>query len=413
MEILQSRSGEVVELRMQGRFDAAWSGFVASAIEEVVRAGCHRIELHMGAVDYMSSAAIRVLVRHFKQLEAIRGSLAVTSPSQQIAEILRMAGLGGLVRESKVAAQAATGAVAVREVEDGNLRLQLHGDSSATGMRVEVHGNPARVADGKVGAADCSALEFPAETWGVGIGAFGTGFADCEVRFGEFLALGGAAATLPTDGSGVADFVQATGQLVPRVHALTAVRGSGRFTSMLRFEPVAAGAVAGISAVLDAVMRLCKGRHVAVAIAAEAGCVVGAHLLRSPARLQGRGLHEFPSVRDHLSVTTERSTERSTILACGIVSRDPGEVMAPHVRPLGTGGALHAHLHALVFPYRPLQAGAIELEPTVRHLLEGSLATSLVHLLADDRPYEGIGETELFRGALWFAPADVVTGGSA
>lgn len=413
MEIHQNRSGEIVELRMQGRFDAAWSGFVASAIDEVVRAGCHRIELHMGAVDYMSSAAIRVLVRHFKQLEAIRGSLAVTSPSQQIAEILRMAGLGGFVRESMVAVQAAPDAVAVHEVEDGNLRLRLHGDTAAAGMSVEVHGNPQRVANGMVSAADCSGLEFPAQTWGVGIGALGTGYADCEARFGEFLALGGAAATLPTDGSAVADFVQATGQLVPRVHALTAVRGSGRFTSMLRFEPVVAGAVTGISAVLDAVMRLCNGRHVAVAIAAEAGCVVGAHLLRSPAMLHGKGLHEFPSVRDHLSVTTERSTERATILACGIVSRDPGDVLAPHVRPLGTGDALHAHLHALVFPYRPLQAGAIELEPTVRQLLEGSLATSLVHLLADDRPYEGIGETELFRGALWFAPADVVTGGGA
>lgn len=39
MEIQHSRRGEVVELRMQGRFDAAWSAFVANAIDEVVRAG--------------------------------------------------------------------------------------------------------------------------------------------------------------------------------------------------------------------------------------------------------------------------------------------------------------------------------------------------------------------------------------
>ena len=413
MEIQRSRRGEVVELRMLGRFDAAWSAFVANAIDEVVRAGCHRIELHMAAVDYMSSAAIRVLVRHFKQLQAIRGSLAVTNPSQQIAEILRMAGLGGLVHAAVVEVQEAPAAAAVREVEHGALRLQLHGGAAAAAMHVDLHGDPQRVVEGRVGAADCSALDFPADTWGVGIGALGAGYADCEARFGEFLALGGAAATLPTDGSGVADFVQATGQLVPRVHALTAVRGSGRFSSMLRFEPLAAGSVVGISAVLDAVMRQCDGRHVAVAIAAEAGCVVGAHLLRSPAMLHGKGLHDFPSVRDHLSVTTERDTERSTILACGIVSRDPGPVLGPHVRPLGTGSALHAHLHALVFPYRPLQAGVIELDATVRQFLEGSLATSLVHLLADDRPYEGIGETEMFRGALWFAPVSRVNGGLA
>lgn len=412
MEIQRNRSGEVVELRMLGRFDASWSAFVANTIDEVVRAGCHRIELHMAAVDYMSSAAIRVLVRHFKQLQAIRGSLAVTSPSQQVAEILRMAGLAALVRAAVVEVQEAPAAAVVREVGHGALRLQLHG-APAAAMHVELHGDPQRVAEGRVGAADCSSLDFPADTWGVGIGALGAGYADCEARFGEFLALGGAAATLPTDGSGVADFVQATGQLVPRVHALTAVRGSGRFAAMMRFQPAADGAVAGIAAVLDAVMHQCDARHVAVALAAEAGCVVGAHLLRSPAMLRGSSLLEFPAVRDHVSFTTERGTDRSTILACGIVTREPGPVLGPHVRPLGAGSALHAHLHALVFPYRPLQGGAIDLDATVRHFLEGGLATSLVHLMADDRPYEGIGETEMFRGALWFAPVAGVNGGTA
>ena len=48
MEIQRSQLADVVELRMQGRFDAAWSEFVAAGIDEVVRSGCHRVELNGG-----------------------------------------------------------------------------------------------------------------------------------------------------------------------------------------------------------------------------------------------------------------------------------------------------------------------------------------------------------------------------
>jgi hypothetical protein len=78
------------------------------------------------------------------------------------------------------------------------------------------------------------------------------------------------------------------------------------------------------------------------------------------------------------------------------------------VRALGADTDLQVHVHALVFPYRPLPAGHIRLPETVASLLEGSLAQSLLHLMADDRPYEGVGQTELFRGACWCAPVGMV-----
>lgn len=408
MEIQRSQLADVVELRMQGRFDAAWSEFVAAAIDEVVRSGCHRVELHMAAVDYMSSAAIRVLVRHFKQLHAIRGRLSVTSPSVQVAGILQMAGLANLVQETSSAETQPVPPAAVREVREGTLVLELHGAGAGDPVRVTVHGEPGRVLAGGARAADCRALQFPADTWGLGIGAIGSGYADCESRFGEFLAVGGAATTMPADGAQVPDYVVATGELQPGVQALTAVRGVGRFTHHGRFRSEAEGGSIGLSDLLHGVVGQCEAPAVAVALVAEAGCVVGAQLTHSVALLRGSNLFEFPDLRDRMSCTTERGTDRSTVLVCGIVAREPSPALRPHVRPLGMGSELHGHLHALVFPYRPVQQGSLELGATVRQLLEGALPVSLVHLLADDRPYEGIGQTDLYRGALWFAPVDRV-----
>lgn len=61
---------EVVELRLVGRLDASWAGFVLTAIEDEVRGGHHHIELDMALVDYLSSAGIRVVVKFFVNCRA-------------------------------------------------------------------------------------------------------------------------------------------------------------------------------------------------------------------------------------------------------------------------------------------------------------------------------------------------------
>jgi anti-anti-sigma factor len=411
MEIQKVQQAELVELWLKGRLDAEWSEFVASAIDEVIRAGCHHVELHMGSVHYISSAGIRVLVKHHRALHGIRGSLSVVSPSEQVDGILRMVGLANIVKQARQAATPVAPAATVREVHDGAVVLEVQPSSGATAMRVSVHGAPERVLLGGASAADCRTLQFPAETWGLGIGAMGSDYADCESRFGEFFALGGAAATLAPDGSQVPDYVLAAGSLQPTVQALTAIRGTGRFQDHGRFRASAESGGLALSKLLESFARQCSAPTFAVALAAETGCIVGAQLTRSPALLGGSSLFEFPAVRDRMSFTTERGTERSTALLCGIVTREPSAPLRAHVRPVAEGSSLHAHIHALVLPYRPVQQGALDLGTTVRQFLESALPTSLLHLMADDRPYEGIGQTELFRGAYWLSPVERIEEG--
>jgi len=91
----------------------------------------------------------------------------------------------------------------------------------------------------------------------------------------------------------------------------------------------------------------------------------------------------------------------------------PGSALDPLLRPLATAGArapgvdappILAHVHAAAFPYRPLRKGRIELAPAVADLFEGQALQGMLHLLADSREFNGAGESEFFRGALWVAP---------
>src|ERR1043165_5993203 len=97
MEIIKTQNRQTLELRLQGRLDAYWADHVGKAIDDAIRAGSHRIELNFAQVDYLSSAGLRVILKYYKQLKAVQGSLAITQPSAGAHAILKMAGFSEMM----------------------------------------------------------------------------------------------------------------------------------------------------------------------------------------------------------------------------------------------------------------------------------------------------------------------------
>jgi hypothetical protein len=138
-------------------------------------------------------------------------------------------------------------------------------------------------------------------------------------------------------------------------------------------------------------------------IVAESAGLAGAALRRSP----GGGSHlpfELPGVRDWLWFTPERAFARSLTLIVGVVSRTEIAGLTPFLRPLGAEAWPAAHFHAAAFSFRPLRRGLLDLRSTVRLLFEGEQLQGVLHLLHDDRPIVGAGQSELVRGACWVGP---------
>jgi hypothetical protein len=74
------------------------------------------------------------------------------------------------------------------------------------------------------------------------------------------------------------------------------------------------------------------------------------------------------------------------------------------MRRIGPGTSAQGHFHAAIFPYRPLPRGNLPLTESVANLLATESAQAVVHLLADEREFEGVGQTDLMRGACWVGP---------
>jgi len=405
VEITRREAAGAVELEVSGRLDAYWADHLAAAIEESLQVGGHRLRLDMARVAYMSSAGIRVLLRTRKQLQALEGSFAVVNPSAAVRSVLEMVGLQMLFGEPEAPPTAVS---AASKFVSGGVELEVVATNRGTRRECQLVGDPAYLT-GDCASAPLVRLAVQPTMLALGIGAIADDASDARPRCGECLAAGGAAAYLPGDANGVPDYVVSEGTLQPSLHVVFALACDMSGAALVRFD-AGAGSSFGLNAIVRACLELSGAATVGIVAVAESAGLIGAALRRSPfaeAAPSGVAL-EFPTVREWISFTPERSHLQSVTLVGGIVSRPVEGPLRRFLRPLETGDALVGHLHAAVFRYRPLRKGALDLEPTVAGLFEEGVPLTILHLLNDDRPIVGGGESLLVRGACWIAPIESI-----
>lgn len=409
MQITEHPGAEQVELQLAGRIDATWAEHLSATIEKSVRAGAHRVVLNFAGVEYISSLGIRVLVMQYKLLKSVKGSLEITHPSDFCRNILTTVGLSEMIVSDGPPARTET--VHARRETRGGATYEVYPQTVSGALECSLIGDPQKLASTGFAESECQTLTFGAGSFGLGLGAFGQGYADCEGRFGEFLAAGGCAIALPTnDPHSLPDYVVEQGSLVPQVETLYAITGKGDFSTMVRFDALADGpGKIALSELAATLLDLGGSSSIAFVILAEAAGLVGAALRKSPARKPLS--HELPAVRDWLSFTTERTSEKNLALLVGVAGRDIQGEAAKFLRPIKSGSSIAAHIHAAVFPYRPVPRGELPFARTIADVLAASSPGALLHLMADIRPFEGVGETDLARGACWTGPLNSIVRG--
>lgn len=422
-------SGSRLELTLAGRLDGDGASRLAAEVEEVVRSGVRHVVLGMAGVSFLSSAGIRALLQGWQRMQALGGSFLLREPAAGVLKVLELSGLTGLLSESgegdgpgAVRGEAATPAAPPEVetgVEVGPGRGTLHTLDASARLSWRAVGEPAKLASGGFGPSDGARLKFGPGTFGVGLGAFGDGFDDCRGRFGEFLAAGGAAACLPSDGARQPDDQGTRGALVPEVQALYAVACEGRFARLLRFGPGETAEPVPLSALLASGLSASGAAPFGFVAVVESAGLVGASLRRTPVGPGSGDLFEHASARAAFSFTPVREHDRGTVLLAGVAA--PGSAtglgafgeLAPLLRPVSRSGpraSLLAHVHAAVFTFRALPDGLLPLDATVASLFEEQRLVTLLHLLEDDRDLAGAGESLFLSGALWTAPLEAPAG---
>ncbi len=81
-----------IVLRLDGRIDAATSSILEKKMQTLIDENKVHLVLDFSDVDYLSSAGMRVLLAALKKIKAKHGTFALFSLSEDVNEIVRLAG---------------------------------------------------------------------------------------------------------------------------------------------------------------------------------------------------------------------------------------------------------------------------------------------------------------------------------
>jgi anti-anti-sigma factor len=101
MTITPIVKGSWLELRVEGRIDALEAELIYDAVCTHVANGQRDIRLDASAVDYISSAGLRALLRSRAKLSSTNGSFSVASASYFVTQALAMSGLSSMLIQER------------------------------------------------------------------------------------------------------------------------------------------------------------------------------------------------------------------------------------------------------------------------------------------------------------------------
>lgn len=96
MEISTKQYKRVVVVAINGRIDSAAASEFETALNQLTEDGQDTIVLDLNEVEFLASAALRVMVTIRKAVQEKGGELAIAQPSPRVIDTLEIAGLNVL-----------------------------------------------------------------------------------------------------------------------------------------------------------------------------------------------------------------------------------------------------------------------------------------------------------------------------
>ena len=92
MEIIQSQKKEIVVLALSGRLDTLSSNSLKDTFEGLINSSKHKILIDCSNLQFISSSGLRVLLSVAKQLNSLKGKIALYALKDHIKEVFDIAG---------------------------------------------------------------------------------------------------------------------------------------------------------------------------------------------------------------------------------------------------------------------------------------------------------------------------------
>ena len=397
MELHSQKNGKYLVIKAIGRLDANWAEYFADTFLNYIRNGEHQLVIEAAALDFLSSAGIRSLVRVYKELAFVKGSFIIVHATDFVSGTLITTGFGNWLSDSLP--------------EDLEPPVDLHTSSAEFYKLAEKGSLELTVINGwqdwkAIDESKVVQTKFHPDIFALGIGSTSTDLSKARNQYGEMMAVSGNLIYQVPEEQGHPDYMLAINEFIPAMTVLKALICKGEMSAMFRFSPSDDKPVLPISEIADQVLSIAGSAVAGFVVIAEIAGLVGANLIQSPGKIGDQPVDDLFEMRDWLSFSGEKIFPGQQALLFGVVAR-LSEIKTNHLlKPLPSNPNLAGHMHAAVFPYQPIPNGQIDLKQQTDKFFAGAPPLALIHLIDDDRPLQGLGESSFIRGACWCAPVN-------
>jgi anti-anti-sigma factor len=391
--------GGYLVLQANGRLDATWSEFFSGICLSHIRNGNHHLVVDAEGLSFLSSAGIRSLLLIYKELTSVNGSLLIIRANPFVAKTVEMTGFKQWLAESLPQELLDDAVDSPQEAQDEGEIWVL---DPTTSMEVSVLA--AWQPWEPVVPEMIVQQQMNHDVFALGVGSAASDPETATGNFGDFVALAGHVILQPPDEKARPDYLIAEQSFVPELNVIQSLTCTGKLSHLFRFASENPGETHGIADIASKALSVTKSGAAAVVILAEIGHLVGATIVKSPDRMAAGREISFPEIRSWLSFCGEHVFTGHQAIVFGVVAETNSGKDWKLMRTLPAQPRLSGHFHAAVFPYQPLQNGKIDLIQQIRKYLNGPPPEALLHLIDDQRPTIGLGQSALIRGACWCAP---------
>lgn len=92
MKINQIQKENIVVLALEGRLDTLSSGFLQESLRDIINSAQHQILIDCTGLQFISSSGLRVLLSAAKQLNSLKGKIALCALEDRIKNVFDIAG---------------------------------------------------------------------------------------------------------------------------------------------------------------------------------------------------------------------------------------------------------------------------------------------------------------------------------
>ena len=96
MNISETRSGDVIHIKIDGRVDTTTSPQLQNAILQAFQKGS-KLVLDFSGVEYVSSAGLRALLIGQKTANSKGGSMTLVHVAEAVLQVFKMSGFSGIL----------------------------------------------------------------------------------------------------------------------------------------------------------------------------------------------------------------------------------------------------------------------------------------------------------------------------